>query len=119
MSESTITLPVRVPRREFWQAVVGSAWETWDWWGNSVSEAAYQDEYTRLTVKAWPPNREGGGWSYTKTVTVEELASAYTKAIEGNFRDTCTGNPLDWQNLDACGGDIIFQLAVYGQVIWS
>ena len=32
VSGEKVTIPVVVDAEQFWSAVFGSAWETWDWW---------------------------------------------------------------------------------------
>lgn len=113
MSEETIIIPLEIKKQELWDAVFGSAFETF---GNHWYEIEYLgdaswdvigkvkltaiDEDTLLKTK--------------KVVGIEELAQALPKANEKVYMDL-----FDFDNYDAICGDAVLQMAVLGDVVYG
>lgn len=107
-----ITIPVQVEAEEFWSCVLGSAWETWDWWQSiKYSEGADWDKVGEITVSIDDPEDEDKAVS--KTLTVQDLATAYATLLAE------VGELVNWQDLDAVSGDNILQIAVLGEVVYG
>ncbi len=110
MSE-TIVIPVQVEAEEFWSCVLGSAWETWDWWQSiKYSEGSDWDKVGEITVSIDDPENEDE--VITKTLGVQNLANAYATLLS-------EVSDINWQDLDAVSGDNILQIAVLGEVIYG
>lgn len=112
---SKIVLPVEVDAEDFWSNVLGSAWETWDWWVRlDYSEGSDWDKLGEITITAQDPNAD---WedeqpTITKTLTVEDLAAAYGKCIS-------EGHRFNLEDLDASDGDCVIQMAMFGEVVYG
>jgi hypothetical protein len=116
MSKITISTTT-VDAQEFWASVNGSAWETWDWWKSyTYSEGADWNKLGSITVVVEDPESEhewtGVPQTITKTLNVHDLAKAFGELLAEN-------RSFDWEDLDACDGDEVFQQAVFGEVIYG
>ncbi len=112
MSE-TITISLEVKKQELWEAVFGSAWETFgnhwysvDYLGDASWDVIGQvklvaiDEVTLLKTE--------------KVVGIEELAKALPIANEQVSMDL-----FDFDDYDAICGDAVLQVAVLGEVVYG
>lgn len=52
-------------------------------------------------------------------VTLDHLADAYRKALEDKLHHCGTCEVADLDDADACTGDILIQLAVFGEVVYG
>lgn len=107
--------------KELWSEILGSGWETWDWWqGHEYAPGADWDQPGSLTVTVVSPDDDAD--TVTVTVSVEQVAAALDVAIRAGLVDACTGVPIsrsdefDW---DACSGDTVMQMAVFGEVVYG
>jgi hypothetical protein len=69
----------------------------------------------QIEVKMWSDPDDHTAPLMVRTFTVEDLAKAFNAAVEQGYVDPCD-DVLDIDNLDAHGGDIVFQMAVLGEV---
>jgi hypothetical protein len=99
-----------VEAEEFWQSLTGCAWENCPWWFEVNYTSGSWDVIGDIIITAEDPDDELG--SITKTITIDDLAKAYETVGVGSYL-------LDWQNLDCFSGDVIFQQAFYGKVIFG
>jgi hypothetical protein len=113
MSEETIIIPLEVKKQELWEAVFGSAWETFgnhwyscEYLGDTSWDVIGQvklvaiDEVTLLKTE--------------KIVGIEELAKALPIANEQVSMDL-----FDFDDYDAICGDAVLQVAVLGEVVYG
>jgi hypothetical protein len=112
MSEETITIPLEVKKQELWEAVFGSAFESFGthWYSIEFLEGSWDvigkvrlvaiDENTLLKTK--------------KVVGIEELALALPKANKKVYMDL-----FDFENYDAICGDAVLQMAVLDDVVYG
>lgn len=109
----TITVPVQLNAEYFWSNVLGSGWETWDWWVSvDYAEGSDWDKVGEVIITAWDGETEGEA-TITKTLTLNDLVDAYKKCVEEN------GYSLNPDDLDAEQGDAIIQTAIYGETIYG
>jgi hypothetical protein len=107
-----IEIKITISAKEFWSNVLGSAWETWDWWRSyDYSSGADWDKPGTITVAIDNPEDEAGD-PIVKTLNVHDLAKAYGELSAGMPH-------LDWQDLDACYGDAVMQQAVFSEVVYG
>lgn len=112
MSE-TITIPLEVNKQELWEAVFGSAFESFgthwhevkylkgaDWDVIGKVKLVAIDEVTLLKTE--------------KVVGIEELALALPIADKQVYM-----NLFDFDNYDAICGDAVLQVAVLGEVVYG
>ncbi len=112
---NTVTLTQEVDAQEFFENLLGSAWETWAWWHTvGFSEGYDWDTYPAdwnekfLTVGICDPDDETEEATITKSLSLNDLVGAYTK------------NPIgDWDDHDACTGDAVMQTAVLGKAVYG
>lgn len=109
---SIITVPVQFKAEDFWSEIMGSAWETWDWWVRlDYSQGAAWDKVGEITITSWDGETEGETL-VTKTLTIQNLAEAYGKCLAEGFR-------INIHDLDAGQGDVILQMAMFGEVVYG
>jgi hypothetical protein len=111
---SMITVPVQYQAEDFWSEILGSAWETYDWWVSlDYSEGAAWDKVGELTITAWDGQGESEEeGTITKTLGIKDLAEAYGKCLSEGFR-------INIHDLDADQGDVILQMAMFGEIVYG
>lgn len=111
---SIITVPVQFKAEDFWSEIMGSAWESWDWWVTlDYSEGADWDKVGEITVTSWDGEGEcEEDGTLTKTLTIQDLAEAYGKCLAEGCR-------INIHDLDACQGDQILQMAMFGEIVYG
>jgi hypothetical protein len=118
MTSTKIVLPVEVDAEDFWSHVLGSAWESWSWWQRvEYSAGADWDKVGEVTVTIDDPEAD---WDeetdsqpvLTKTLTLEDLAASYAKCLAEGYK-------FNLDDLDACDGDVVMQMAVLGEVTYG
>jgi hypothetical protein len=113
MSEETIIIPLEINKQELWEAVFGSAFESFgthwheiEYLGDTSWDVIGQvklvaiDEVTLLKTE--------------KVVGIEELAQALPKANKKVYMDL-----FDFENYDAICGDAVLQMAVLEDVVYG
>jgi hypothetical protein len=113
MSEETIIIPVEVKKQELWEAVFGSAWETFGnhWYSYTFIGDASWDVIGKVKLVAID---EDTLLKTEKVVGIEELALALPKANEKVYMDL-----FDFDNYDAICGDAVLQMAVLDDVVYG
>lgn len=111
-----VSINIEVDPLELWISVMGSAWEQA---GDHFLEANYLsgdwDEIGVLELTGENPNGEG---IITKKIGINEILEAYAEAINRGHHH-CNCSMVDLENYDSCAGDIILQLALYGELIFG
>lgn len=103
-------------RDELWSEVLGSGYE-------EVSEWIVKEQYidgdwdTPGTIQIVAEDPEEEGLNITVGIDADDLYKAYEIAVENGY--THCGKPLENQDFDACAGDIILQVAVYGETVFG
>jgi hypothetical protein len=113
MSEETITIPLEINKQELWEAVFGSAFESF---GTHWHEIEYLgdtswDVIGKVKLTAID---EVSLLKTEKTVGIEELALALPKANKKVYMDL-----FDFENYDAICGDAVLQMAVLDDVVYG
>jgi hypothetical protein len=115
---NTVTLTQEVDAQEFFENLLGSAWETWTWWHVAKYANGYEwDKYPTdqnepfLTVGICDPDDDNEEATVTKSLSLNDLVKAYGKA-QGYAH-------LNWEDHDSCTGDIVMQTAVLGEVVYG
>jgi hypothetical protein len=99
-----------VDETEFWSAIMGSGWESWEWWKDiSYRGSADWDKPGVVTLTAYDPDT--GEDEYTADLTIAELVKAY--------EEVNTTTRIHWEDLDSVSGDAILQVAVLGDIVYG
>ena len=111
--DETIIIPRAIKKQELWEAVFGSAFESFgthwheveylgdaDWEHIGQVKLVVIDEVTLLKTE--------------KVIGIEELAEALPKANEEVYMDL-----FDFDEYDAVCGDAVLQMAVLGEVVYG
>jgi hypothetical protein len=113
--KSTVTLRQEVDAQEFFENLLGSGWETWQWWHTAEYTEGYEwDKFPSdfgtpfLTVGICDPDDENEEQTITKSLSLNDLLEAYEKASH-----------LNWEDHDACSGDYVMQIAVFGKAVYA
>jgi hypothetical protein len=103
---------------ELWASVFGSAPDYWGWTVIEFLEGDW-DTPGRAKVTIIDPDDP----TYVVAVrelTMDHIWEALDKAVAARYTDVCTGRPIhetcEW---DACTSDVILQLAVLGEIMYS
>ena len=126
---STTTTTHEIPDQELWSAMWGSGFESdpvtnnylmsmefiegeWDELGIVEIQYVAEDDDDEGTVEE--------KW-LTKRLNIQDVVDALTKAMsEGYHHVPCGGKiDADFDDWDACVGDILLQLALYGKEVWA
>ena len=113
MSDEMIIIPRAIKKQELWEAVFGSAFESFgthwheveylgdaDWEHIGQVKLVVIDEVTLLKTE--------------KVIGIEELAEALPKANEEVYMYL-----FDFDEYDAVCGDAVLQMAVLGEVVYG
>jgi hypothetical protein len=113
MTDEMIIIPRAIKKQELWEAVFGSAFESFgthwheveylgdaDWENIGQVKLVVIDEVTLLKTE--------------KVIGIEELAEALPKANEEVYMDL-----FDFDEYDAVCGDAVLQMAVLGEVVYG
>ena len=113
MSEEKITIAVEVNKQELWDAVFGSAWESFGnhWYSCEYLGDTSWDKIGQVKLVAID---EITLLKTEKVVGIEELAKALPIANEQVSMDL-----FDFDDYDAICGDAVLQVAVLGEVVYG
>ena len=113
MSEEKITIAVEINKQELWEAVFGSAWESFGnhWYSCEYLGDTSWDKIGQVKLVAID---EITLLKTEKVVGIEELAKALPIANEQVYMDL-----FDFDDYDAICGDAVLQMAVLGEVVYG
>ena len=108
-------IEVEVDPAELWSEVFGSGYETWPWWNMVTFSEGDWDTPGVAHLSIIDPDEGPLSTDVTVAeVNMERLVWAYEQAI-ATCVDACTGKAIyPGSDIDACVGDCILQIAVYG-----
>jgi hypothetical protein len=111
--DETISIPRTVKKQELWEAVFGSAFESF---GTHWHEVEYLDDadWDVIGKVKLVAIDEVTLLKTEKVVGIEELAEALPKANEEVYMDL-----FDFEQYDAVCGDAVLQVAVLGEVVYG
>jgi len=113
MSEETITIPIEIKKQALWEAVFGSAFESFGTHWHEVEYLGDADWENIGKVKLVAID-EVSLLKTEKVIGIEELAEALPKANEKVYM-----NLFDFENYDAVCGDAVLQMAVLDDVVYG
>ena len=136
----TLNVSREVEPKEITYMVFGTGALSWSWWGKvarhvlvSEGEDGDDDEYgevddygdldvaeptDRLSIISWDGETESG--RKTTTVTFKQIAAAVNDAVARELVDPASdGVKEDLGLFDAIEADIVLQVAVFGEVVYS
>lgn len=114
----TVTLGKDYETSELWSAVMGSGWETWSWWQSVRYLEGDWDIPGRVQVSISDPDDPDADIDIVQ-VDLDALILAVKTVAAGNYVDACTGRDIDWEDVDACVGDLVMQIAVLGKETYA
>lgn len=116
----TINIPIAVDANDLWAAVLGSGWDTFSWWTASEYLTGDWDHAGIVRITAEDPDSTDDTF-ITREIDLDALVRATQNVAGGGYVDGCTGHAINWSDLDfdACVGDLILQVAVFGEPIYS
>ena len=113
MSEEKITIAVEVNKQELWDAVFGSAFESFGTHWHAV-EYLGETDWDKIGQVKLVAIDEVTLLKTEKIVGIEELAKALPIANEQVSMDL-----FDFDDYDAICGDAVLQVAVLGEVVYG
>jgi hypothetical protein len=113
-----VTIPVVVDAEQFWSAVFGSAWETWDWWVSlNYLEGSDWDKVGQVEIAGLDPDGDQETDIIKKVLGLDDIVKAFSKAVTDN--KSFGGFDPHELDLDACDGDVVIQYAMFGDVVYG
>lgn len=103
---------------DLWSAVMGSGWETWPWWQSVKYLEGDWDVPGRVQVAVANPDDPESSTDIAQ-VDLDALILAVKIVAAGDYVDACTGQDIDWEDVDACVGDLVMQIAVLGEETYA
>ena len=108
-SAGWVTVPRCIDSTELWSNIMGSGFETWDWWlAVSYAEDTDWNVPGKVTLSIADPAKERGG--LIGTLDLQDMVDAIDKLA-------MDGTALNVDDLDAHTGDLILQVAMLGEVV--
>jgi len=118
MNKDLVIAEVAVDKQELWSNIFGSAYESHRWWlGEEFAEGASWEVVGDVTLTAWSEQDEDK--EVTKSFKPDDIFDAWKKSVEMRYEHCGNYTMLDVDDADACFGDIILQLAMYGKLVWG
>lgn len=118
-NSETINIVVPVNKQLLWEATFGGGWEYSEWW----IKLEYPDgadwniigtgEFTLTACDPDDPDEP----PTTKTLTIEDLAKAYSVALRETYQHC--GGVWNLEDPDACVSDGLLQLAFFGEITYG
>jgi len=113
MSEEMIVVPVQVSAVDFWSNIMGSAWESMDWWSAvSFAEGSEWDKPGQVIITGIEDLESGEEKPITKTLNIQDLVEAYSNCLAQGYR-------FNIEDFDAYEGDAVIQMAIFGEVVYG
>lgn len=114
-----INITVPVDKQELWEATLGGGWEYMPWWIKlEYSEGSNWDIIGdgKFVLTFQDPDEPNCN-QVSKTITIEDLAKAYSIALTEGY-EHC-GSAWDLEDPDACVSDGLLQLAFFGEITYG
>jgi len=102
---------VEVSDQQLWEEVLGSCWDTWDWWTSVRYVSGDWDKIGELTIGYDDPDNDNT--TIVDTLNLEKLQKGYAIVVEKY------PHLADLENQDASSGDAIIQCALMGDIIYG
>lgn len=114
MIDEMIVVPVRISAVDFWSNILGSGWESCEWWtGIEYGEGSDWDKVGTITLTGWDEvSEEGEDVVKTKTLNLQDLVDAYTNCLAQGYK-------FNVEDFDVYDGDAVIQMAFYGEVVYG
>lgn len=119
MTEATFEVKTVVSYQDLWDAIWGSDGSGMTYWCDKIRQA--NGDSIDLGYESKPVDFKVHDTYEDKwhTVLVEQLAEAYRQAQRENLFH-CGHYPItDLSQADACVGDVIVQLATFGEIVYG
>lgn len=115
MTEINAIVPVN--EAELWSSTFGSGWETYSWWIQYRFIEGDWDVPGKVYLKADDPNSDE---YIQRELTVNDLLEAWQKIlnIPGGVWH-CGQQMNDIDDFDACVGDNVLQMAMFGEIVYG
>jgi hypothetical protein len=123
----TVTITKEVSYNDLWEAIWGSDGSGITYWCSKIRKPdgsdidLWIDGGEQHSLKPNPQDfklydAEEGQWHL---VTLDNLADAYRKAFEIDAHHCGTYAVTNLEDADECAGDILLQLAVFGEIVYG
>lgn len=115
--ENLVIAEITVDREELWQSIFGSAYETFSWWlGEEFKQGGDWETIGEVTLTAW--DEEDNSKEVVKSFKPDDIFDAWAKSVAEGYGHC--GSPMsEIDDADACFGDVVLQLAMYGKLVWG
>jgi hypothetical protein len=119
MSNDKIDIVVPINKQELWEATLGGGWEYMPWWvkleypSGTDWDTIGEGKFVLTACDPDDPDQP----NTTKTITIEDLAKAYSVALSENYSHC--GGSWDLEDPDACVSDGLLQLAFFGEITYG
>ena len=114
----TFTIETEVSYQELWDAIWGSDGSGMTYWCSHIRKADGGDidlwGAEPVDFKVYDTEEEK--WH---TCTLEQLAEGYRKAVATKQSHCGHYSVADLEESDACTGDLIVQLAIFGEIVYG
>jgi hypothetical protein len=117
--DDKINIIVPISKQTLWETTFGGGWEYMEWWVKlEYSDGGDWDKIGtgEFTLTACDPD-DPDEPTTTKTLTIEDLAKAYSLALTEGYKHC--GGSWDLDDPDACVSDGLLQIAFFGEVIYG
>ena len=113
MIDEMIVVPVQISSVDFWSNIMGSEWESMEWWSKvSYGEDCEWDKPGLVTVTAIQDLETDDEVLVTKTFNLDDLVEAYSNCIAQGYK-------FNVEDFDAYQGDAIIQMIMFGEVVYG
>ena len=109
---------ITIDAAELWSGVMGSGWETFPWWQSVRYLEGDWDVPGRVQVSISNPDDPDADIDIIQ-VDLDALILAVKIVAAQGYVDACTGADIDWEDIDACVGDLVMQIAVLGEETYA
>jgi hypothetical protein len=122
MTTTQFTVEVQVSMDDLWTAIWGSEGSGITYWAGKIRKL--DDSAIKLWTEDWEPNPQDfklydfqeEKWH---TITLGDLARAYKLAQDNALTHCGKCEVANLEDPDECTGDILIQLAVFGDIVYG
>jgi len=116
--ENLVIAEIAVDKEELWSSIFGSAYESHSWWlDEEFKEEGGWETIGEVTLTAW--NAKNNSKEIVKSFKPDDIFDAWKKSVAEGYVHCGNYSMLDVDNADACFGDIVLQIAMYGEIVWG